>query len=118
MSVVLVKQFKREVLVCLMRDKVLVRECLESLQSTNITTSIKCRIGLGKNFNYDFFEEFIDEVLKSGIKIVYVHARNAILSGISPSQNRTVPPLNYEFVKKLVKDIQIFYLFLMEVLKI
>ena len=86
---------------CLMRDKVLVRECLESLQSTNITTSIKCRIGLGKNFNYDFFEEFIDEVLKSGIKIVYVHARNAILSGISPSQNRTVPPLNYEFVKKI-----------------
>ena len=86
---------------CLMKDKVLVRECLESLQSTNITTSIKCRIGLGKNFNYDFFEEFIDEVLKSGIKIVYVHARNAILSGISPNQNRTVPPLNYEFVKKI-----------------
>ena len=86
---------------CLMRDKVLVRECLEALQSTNITTSIKCRIGLGKNFNYDFFEEFIDEVLKSGIKIVYVHARNAILSGISPSQNRTIPPLNYEFVKKI-----------------
>ena len=86
---------------CLMRDKVLVRNCLESLQNDKITVSIKCRIGLGKNLNYDFFEEFIDEVLKSGIKIVYVHARNAILSGISPAQNRSVPPLNYDYVKRI-----------------
>ena len=86
---------------CLMKDKVLVRECIESMQSDKIVTSIKCRIGLGKELNYDFFEEFIDEVLKSGIKIIYVHARNAILNGISPSQNRSVPPLDYNFVKKI-----------------
>ena len=62
---------------------------------------MKCRIGLGKELNYEFFEEFIDEVLKSGINIIYVHARNAILSGISPSQNRSIPPLDYNFIKKI-----------------
>ena len=86
---------------CLMKDKVLVRECIESMQSDKIVTSIKCRIGLGKELNYDFFEEFIDEVLKSGIKIIYIHARNAILNGVSPKDNRNIPPLNYEFIKKI-----------------
>ena len=69
-----------------MSDKKLVRNCLESMQSDKIVTSLKCRIGLGKELNYDFFENFIDEILKSGIDIIYVHARNAILSGISPSE--------------------------------
>ena len=86
---------------CLMRDKILVRQCLESLQNKNIITSLKCRIGLGRELNYEFFEEFIDEILKSGIKIIYVHARNAILTGISPSQNRSIPVLDYNFVKKI-----------------
>ena len=77
----------------------LVRQCLESKQiNNNIEVSLKCRIGLGKNFNYDFFEEFISEIEKSEIKIIYVHARNAILNGISPKGNRTIPPLNYDFV--------------------
>ena len=71
-----------------MKDKILVRQCLESLQNSKINTSLKCRIGLGKDLNYDFFEEFIDEVLKSGVNIIYVHARNAILTGISPKANR------------------------------
>ena len=86
---------------CLMKDKVLVRQCLESLQDQNIETTMKCRIGIGHKLNYDFFEEFIDEVQKSGIKIIYVHARNAILTGISPSQNRSIPKLDYDFVKKI-----------------
>ena len=87
---------------CLMRDKILVRQSLESMQiNKNIEVSLKCRIGLGKELNYDFFEEFIDEIIKSGIKIVYVHARNAILNGISPKANRNVPLLKYDFVKKI-----------------
>ena len=61
-----------------MQDKNLVKNCLSAMQiNKNIEVSIKCRIGIGKTFNYDYFEEFIDEILKSGIKIVYVHARNA-----------------------------------------
>jgi len=87
---------------CLMQDKTLVKNCLEAMQiNKKIEVSIKCRIGLGKKFNYEFFEEFIDEILKSGIKIVYIHARNAILTGINPKSNRTIPPLNYNFVSKI-----------------
>jgi len=89
----------------LMKEKKLVKNSLEAMNNaTDIEVSIKCRIGLGKNFNYDFFSEFIDEILLSGINIVYVHARNAILSGISPKGNRNIPPLNYEFVKKIKKE--------------
>ena len=69
-----------------------------------VNVSLKCRIGLGKRFNYNFFAEFIDEVTKSGIDVVYVHARNAILNGISPKENRSIPPLNYDFVRKIKLD--------------
>tara|TARA_Y100000768_G_scaffold315789_1_gene250765 strand:+ start:1043 stop:2026 length:984 start_codon:yes stop_codon:yes gene_type:complete len=86
---------------CLMKDKILVRQCLESMQNSKIEVTMKCRIGLGKHLDYEFFEDFIDEVIKSGINIIYVHARNAILSGITPSQNRSIPPLEYNFVKKI-----------------
>ena len=90
---------------CLMNKKVLVRNCLEAMiESADIEVSIKCRIGIGKEFNYDFFCDFIDEVTKSGISIIYVHARNAILSGLTPKNNRTVPPLNYDFVTRIKKE--------------
>ncbi len=86
---------------CLMKDKILVRNCIEALQNDKIEATMKCRLGLGRELNYDFFEAFIDEISKSGIKIVYVHARNAILNGISPQGNRSIPPLNYNYVKKI-----------------
>ena len=87
---------------CLMQDKMLVKNCLDAMQiNRDIEVTIKCRIGIGQNFNYEYFEEFIDELLKSGIKVVYIHARNAILNGISPKDNRSIPPLNYEFVEKI-----------------
>ncbi len=86
---------------CLMKDKILVRNCIQALQNDKIEATLKCRLGLGRELNYELFEEFIDEISKTGIKIIYVHARNAILSGISPQANRTIPPLNYDFVKKI-----------------
>ncbi len=86
---------------CLMKNKKLVRECLESMQNDKIIVSMKCRIGLGEKLNYEFFEEFVEEVIKSGIKIIYVHARNAILNGISPKANRSIPPLNYDYVSRI-----------------
>ncbi len=86
---------------CLMRDKILVRNCMEALLNDKIEASLKCRLGLGKELNYEFFEEFIDEISKTGIKFIYVHARNAILSGISPQGNRTIPPLNYDYVRRI-----------------
>ena len=91
--------------VCLMKKKILVRNCLEAMiESADIIISIKCRIGIGKELNYDFFCNFINEIIKSGIKIVYVHARNAILNGLSPKNNRTIPPLNYDFVTRIKND--------------
>ena len=72
-----------------------------ALQNDKIEATLKCRLGLGRELNYEFFEEFIDEISKTGIKFIYVHARNAILSGISPQGNRTIPPLSYDFVKKI-----------------
>ncbi len=86
---------------CLMKNKKLVRDCLDVMQNGKIEVSIKCRIGIGKELNYEFFEEFVDEILKSGIKIVYVHARNAVLNGLSPKANRSIPTLDYSFVKKI-----------------
>ena len=89
----------------LMKHKKKVRICLESMiDNSNIEVTMKCRIGLGRKFNYEFFSEFIDEVTKSGIKIIYVHARNAILNGLSPKNNRNIPPLNYEYVTKIKKE--------------
>jgi tRNA-dihydrouridine synthase A len=86
---------------CLMQDKKLVRACLETMQNaSDIEVTMKCRIGLGNDLNYDYFSTFIDEIVQSGINIIYVHARNAILNGISPKGNRSIPRLNYEFVKK------------------
>ena len=90
---------------CLMEEKKLVRSCLETMQNaSDIIVSMKCRIGLGNDFNYDYFSAFIDEIVQSGIKIVYVHARNAILNGISPKGNRSIPKLNYKFVEKIKKE--------------
>ena len=90
---------------CLMKNKKLVKNCLEEMNNLDgIEVSIKCRIGIGHEFNYEFFSEFINEIVKSGIKIIYVHARNAILSGISPKDNRTIPKLNYDFIKKIKEE--------------
>ncbi len=86
---------------CLMKDKILVRNCMEALQNDKIESTLKCRLGLGRELDYEFFEEFIDEISKTGIKVIYVHARNAILNGISPQGNRTIPPLSYDFVKRI-----------------
>ena len=90
---------------CLMQDKKLVRACLETMQNaSDIEVTMKCRIGLGNDLNYDYFSTFIDEIVQSDINIIYVHARNAILNGISPKGNRSIPRLNYEFVKKIKKE--------------
>ena len=90
---------------CLMKKKSLVRNCLEEMKNAaDIEVSIKCRIGVGKELNYDFFSDFINEIIKSEISIIYVHARNAILNGISPKGNRTIPPLNYDFVKRIKEE--------------
>jgi len=90
---------------CLMLEPQLVAECLNNMKNAvEIPVSIKCRLGIDNNESYDFLYNFISIVKKSGINIFIIHARNGILKGLSPRQNRNIPPLKYDYVYKLKKD--------------
>ena len=90
---------------CLMLEPELVKECLGNMRNAvKIPVSIKCRLGVDNNQSYEFLYNFISIVKESGIKTFIIHARNAILKGLSPRQNRTIPPLKYDYVYKLKKD--------------
>jgi len=90
---------------CLMLEPNLVGDCLKNMQdAVNIPISIKCRLGIDENISYEFLYNFISIVKESGINIFIIHARNGILSGLSPRQNRNVPPLKYDYVYKLKED--------------
>jgi len=90
---------------CLMKEKSIVSDCLKAmLDSCSKEVTMKCRIGIDNKTSYEFFRDFIDFTVQSGIKIIYVHARDAILTGLNPRDNRTVPPLKYEFVSQIKED--------------
>ena len=69
-----------------------------------IPVTVKHRIGIDKFESYDFVRDFVGTVAEAGCGVFIVHARNAILKGLSPKQNREVPPLKYDFVYRLKKD--------------
>ena len=90
---------------CLMLEPELVSECLFNMQkAVKIPVSIKCRLGIDDNESYDFLYNFISVVKESEINTFIIHARNGILNGLSPRQNRNVPPLKYDYVYKLKND--------------
>ena len=90
---------------CLMLEPNLVGDCLKNMQdAVSIPVSIKCRLGIDENISYEFLYNFISIVKESGINLFIIHARNGILSGLSPRQNRNVPPLKYDYVYKLKED--------------
>ena len=90
---------------CLMLEPELVKDCLGNMRNAvKIPVSIKCRLGIDNNESYDFLYNFISIVKDSGIKIFIIHARNGILKGLSPRQNRNIPPLKYDYVYRLKKD--------------
>ena len=83
----------------------LVSECLSNMQNAvKIPVSIKCRLGIDNHESYEFLHNFISIVKNSGTNIFIIHARNGVLKGLSPRQNRNIPPLKYEYVYKLKKD--------------
>jgi|TARA_B110000305_G_scaffold238810_1_gene305085 tRNA-dihydrouridine synthase A len=91
---------------CLMLEADHVMKCLESMQkAVDIPVSIKCRLGVDKEDSYEFLYNFIKTVEGSGIDTFIIHARNAILAGLSPRQNRHIPPLKYDYVYRLKKDL-------------
>ena len=90
---------------CLMKEPDLVAECAHKIISkVNIPVTIKTRLGVDNFDSYEFLHNFIAKVSSSGVHTVIIHARKAILSGLSPRQNRSVPPLNYKYVYQLKQD--------------
>ena len=90
---------------CLMLEPDLVSECLAAMiNSVSIPISIKCRLGVDDHEEYEFLYNFVSIVKQSGVKIFIIHARNGILKGLSPRQNRNIPPLKYDYVYRLKKD--------------
>jgi len=81
---------------CLMAEPELVADCVQSMQrATSLPVTVKCRIGIDDKDSAEFLKKFIATVAGSGCNTFIIHARIAILSGLSPKQNREVPPLNY-----------------------
>ncbi|WP_445496117.1 tRNA dihydrouridine(20/20a) synthase DusA [Photorhabdus sp. SF281] len=91
---------------CLMGDAERVADCVKAMQDVvNVPVTVKTRIGIDEQDSYQFLCDFIDIVVqRSGCNIFTIHARKAWLSGLSPKENREIPPLDYPRVYQLKKD--------------
>jgi len=90
---------------CLMAHPGLVADCMKAMKdATSIDVTIKHRIGIDDNDSYEEMRDFVGTVAETGITTFIVHARKAILQGLSPKENREVPPLRYEDVFRLKRD--------------
>ena len=91
--------------VYLMREPEQVAACVNAMQKeVDVSVTVKCRIGVDDDDSYDFLKYFIDTVANAGCDTFIVHARKALLSGLSPRENREVPELNYQRVYTLKQD--------------
>lgn len=87
---------------CLMADPALVADCVRAMQSAcDLPVTVKSRIGIDDHDSDEFLADFMHKVYDAGCRIFIVHARIAILSGLSPKENRDIPPLNYERVARM-----------------
>lgn len=87
---------------CLMKEPGLVAECVAAMQAAvSVPVTVKCRIGVDDQRPEDALFTLVDAVAQTGITSFAVHARKAWLKGLSPKENRTVPPLDYALVRRL-----------------
>lgn len=88
---------------CLMLEPMLVAKCLAAMQAVvNIPVTVKCRLGVDKKDSYDFLTHFISTIVEnSHCRHFVIHARSAWLQGLSPKENREIPPLRYDYVYQL-----------------
>jgi tRNA-dihydrouridine synthase A len=87
---------------CLMLRPALVAECVRRMRdATTVPVTVKCRIGVDDRDDYEFFLRFVDAVAGAGAAALIVHARAAILGGLTPKENREIPPLKYDYVHRL-----------------
>jgi tRNA-dihydrouridine synthase A len=90
---------------CLMAEPKLVAECVKAMvDAARVPVTVKHRIGIDKSESYEFVRDFVGAVSEAGCQVFLVHARNAWLKGLSPKENREVPPLRYEMVQRLKRD--------------
>jgi tRNA-dihydrouridine synthase A len=91
---------------CLMARPDVVAQCLRAMQDeVEIPVTVKTRIGIDDQDHYEFLRRFVDSVVDAGCEKLIVHARVAILDGLSPKENRTIPPLKYEHVYRLKEEL-------------
>ena len=90
---------------CLMAQPDLVAECIDTMQSqVSIPVTVKCRTGIDDMEEYSALDDFVSRIAETGCTAFIVHARNAWLQGLSPKQNREIPPLKYDFVYRLKQE--------------
>jgi tRNA-dihydrouridine synthase A len=92
---------------CLMLRPELVAECVGRMRDAvppGVPVTVKCRIGIDARDDYDFLLGFADAVVRAGVDALIVHARVAVLGGLSPKENREIPPLNYGHVHRLKRE--------------
>ncbi|AXE35958.1 tRNA dihydrouridine(20/20a) synthase DusA [Chromobacterium phragmitis] len=90
---------------CLMAEPQLVSDCVKAMRdAVEIDVTVKHRIGIDQIEHYDYLREFVDTVAEAGCHTFIVHARNAILKGLSPKENREIPPLKYDYVYRLKRE--------------
>ncbi len=89
----------------LILEPALVAECVAAmLEATALPITVKTRIGVDDRDDYDHFAGFVDRIAGAGVDVFVVHARKALLSGLSPKENREIPPLRYGFVHRLKRE--------------
>ena len=89
----------------LMSQPLLVADCLKAMQdAVGIPVTVKHRMGLDYDDSYSFVRDFVGIQYSVGVRVFIVHARNAVLKGLSPKENRDVPPLRYDMAAQLRKD--------------
>ncbi|MCB1748170.1 MAG: tRNA dihydrouridine(20/20a) synthase DusA [Gammaproteobacteria bacterium] len=89
---------------CLMREPVRVAACVAAMRAAvpaTLPVTVKTRLGVDDLYDYDYFRDFVEQVAAAGCTVFQVHARKAWLAGLSPKENREIPPLEYDWVYRL-----------------
>jgi tRNA-dihydrouridine synthase A len=90
---------------CLMKEADLVADAVKAMRdAVDLPVTVKHRIGVDQQESYDFVRDFVGTVAQAGCEVFIVHARNAWLQGLSPKENREIPPLRYEIVHRLKRE--------------
>jgi tRNA-dihydrouridine synthase A len=90
---------------CLMREPALAGDCVKAMRdAVTVPVTVKCRIGVDDQDDYADLQHFTETMLEAGVEVLAVHARKAWLQGLSPKENREIPPLDYQRVYRLKQE--------------